>query len=234
MIKPISCIITDDEPYARKGLQTYVENTGFFDLKGQCEDAMELGSLLQQQPVDLLFLDIQMPHITGVDFLRSLAKPPKVIFTTAFREYALEGFELDVLDYLLKPISHERFMKAAHKARDFFELKTDTAQPTYLFVKADGKLEKIVFDEVLYVEGMENYVVIYTTDKKILTHSKLKALAQKLPAKQFLQTHKSYLVAVDKVGSIDGNILHIGNHRVPVSRQLRDTVLTAIINGNKR
>lgn len=118
MRNKISCIITDDEPYARKGLQGYIEKISFLDLKGSCEDALQLGTLLTEQPVDLLFLDIQMPHITGTDFLRTFANPPKVIFTTTFEQYAIQGFELDVLDYLLKPISFERFFKAAYKAKD--------------------------------------------------------------------------------------------------------------------
>nr|WP_067054728.1 response regulator [Mucilaginibacter sp. L294] len=227
--KPITCIITDDEPYARKGLQAYVEKTDFFDLKGQCEDAMELGEMLKKQPVDLLFLDIQMPHITGVEFLRSLNNPPKVIFTTAFKEYAIEGFELDVLDYMLKPISQERFNKAAQKAKDYFDLKGTTTPPDYLFVKADGRLEKIVFNEVLFIEGMENYVIIHTTNKKVITHSTLKSLIEKLPKQAFLQTHKSYIVAINKVGAVEGNILYVGNQQVPISRQLRDYVLGRII-----
>jgi len=229
MNKPITCIITDDEPYARKGLQAYVEKTDFFDLKGQCEDAMELGEMLKQQPVDLLFLDIQMPHITGVEFLRSLKNPPKVIFTTAFKEYAIEGFELDVLDYMLKPISQERFNKAAQKAKDYFDLKGTTTPPDYLFVKADGRLEKIVFSEVLFIEGMENYMIIHTTNKKVITHSTLKSLIEKLPKQAFLQTHKSYIVGINKVGAVEGNILYVGNHQVPISRQLRDYVLGRII-----
>jgi len=223
-------MITDDEPYARKGLQGYLERVGFFDLKAQCEDAMQLGLALAQQPVDLLFLDIQMPYLTGVDFIRSLAKPPKVIFTTAFKEYAMEGFELDVLDYLLKPIPFDRFMKAANKARDYFSMQQGGNEPGYVFVKADGKLEKLVFEEVVFIEAMENYIVIHTADKKLITHSTLKAFADKLPKRRFLQTHKSFIVALNKVTSIDGNTLHLGNHRAAVSRQLREEVLQALIN----
>jgi two-component system LytT family response regulator len=229
MNKSISCIITDDEPYARKGLQTYVEKTSFLELKGMCEDAMELGEMLKQQPVDLLFLDIQMPHISGVEFLRQLANPPKVIFTTAFKEYAIDGFELDVLDYMLKPISHERFMKAAYKAKDYFDLKGNTNPPNYLFVKADGRLEKIVFEEVLFLEGMENYVIIHTAGKKVITHSTLKSLMEKLPKPAFLQTHKSYIIAVNKISAVEGNMLHVGDKQVPISRQLREQVLARII-----
>jgi DNA-binding LytR/AlgR family response regulator len=230
MSDKISCIITDDEPFARKGLQGYVEKIGFLDLKGVCEDALQLSNFLQQQPVDLLFLDIQMPHITGVEFLRAIRNPPKVIFTTAYEQYAIDGFELDVMDYLLKPISYERFLKAAWKAKDYFALKEQPAHSVpYLFLKANGKLEKITFDDILFIEGMENYVTIHLGNKKIITHITIKTLLEKLPVKQFIQTHKSYIVAVNKVDSIEGNILHVQNYQVPVGKSLRDIVLREII-----
>lgn len=229
----ISCIITDDEPFARKGLEGYVKKAGFFDLKAQCEDAMELGALLAQQPVDLLFLDIQMPHLTGVEFIRSLPNPPKVIFTTAFKEYATDGFDLDVLDYLLKPIPFERFMKAAFKAKDYFDLRNNGGTVDYIFVKSNGKLEKIVFDEVLFIKGMENYVEVYTPTRKIITHSTLRTFAEKLPPRKFMQTHKSYIVANNKITSIEGNMLHIGTFEAPISRQLKDQVMHTLINQSK-
>ncbi len=227
----ITCIITDDEPFARKGLQGYLEKIGFLDLKGVCEDAIQLSNVLQQQPVDLLFLDIQMPHITGIEFIRALPHPPKVIFTTAFEQYALQGFELDVIDYLLKPISYERFLKAAWKARDYFALREEKNIPAveYMFAKSNGKLEKINFDEILFIEGMENYAAIYFENKKLIIHTTIKALFEKLPANQFIQTHKSYIAAINKVESIEGNILHIQKHQVPVSKYLRDEVLRKIV-----
>ena len=227
----ITCIITDDEPFARKGLHGYVEKIGFLDLKGVCEDALQLSNVLQQQPVDLLFLDIQMPHITGIEFIRALSHPPKVIFTTAFEQYALQGFELDVIDYLLKPISYERFLKAAWKARDYFALREEKSNPAvpYMFAKSNGKLEKINFDEILFIEGMENYAAIHFENKKLIIHTTIKALFEKLPANQFIQTHKSYIAAINRVESIEGNILHIQKHQVPVSKYLRDEVLGKIV-----
>ena len=230
MSDKISCVITDDEPFARKGLQGYIEKIDFLDLKGICEDALQLSNLLQKQPVDLLFLDIQMPHITGVEFLRALRNPPKVIFTTAFAEYAIQGFELDVMDYLLKPISYDRFLKAAWKARDYFELrgKPENSVP-YIFLKSNGKLEKVVFEDILFIEGMENYIAIYLENKKIITHATIKSLLEKLPPKQFIQTHKSYVVAVDKINSIEGNTLHVQTYQVPVSKYLREEVLRKIV-----
>ena len=230
MSDKITCIITDDEPFARKGLQGYIEKIDFLELKGTCEDALQLSSLLQQQPVDLLFLDIQMPHITGVEFLRAFPNPPKVIFTTAFEHYAIQGFELDVMDYLLKPISYERFLKAAFKAREYFESKAQPANTApYIFLKANGKLEKITFDDILFIEGMENYVAIHLENRKIITHITIKSLLEKLPAKQFIQTHKSYIVAINKVDTIEGNTLHVQKQQVPVSKYLRDEVLGRIV-----
>lgn len=227
----ISCIITDDEPYARKGLQGYIEKINFLDLKATCEDAVQLSNFLQQQPVDLLFLDIQMPYITGIEFLTAMPNPPKVIFTTAYDQYAVQGFELDVLDYLLKPISFERFLKAAWKAKEYFDLREQTGDiASYLFVKADGKLERVTFSDILFIEGMENYVVIHLEGRKIITHTTLKSLLEKLPARQFLQTHKSYIVAVNRVDAVDGNILHIKKHQIPVSKQLRAMVIERIVN----
>jgi DNA-binding LytR/AlgR family response regulator len=230
MSNKVSCIITDDEPFARKGLQGYVEKIDFLDLKETCEDALHLSNILQQQPVDLLFLDIQMPYITGVEFLQAIRNPPKVILTTAYEQYAIQGFELDVLDYLLKPISYERFLKAAWKAKDYFSLKEQPGNTVpYLFVKANGRLEKITFEDILYIEGMENYVAIYLENRKIITHTTIKSLLEKLPAKQFIQSHKSYVVAIDKVNTIEGNTLHIQKHQVPVSKYLREEVLGRIV-----
>jgi len=195
---------------------------------------LQLGMLLAEQPVDLLFLDIQMPHITGTEFLKSLPDPPKVIFTTAYAEYAIQGFELDVLDYLLKPISFERFLKAAYKAKDYFDVrgKPNCTVP-YLFLKADGKLEKVLFEEILFIEGMENYVVVHMQDRKIITHSTIKAILEKLPAGNFIQTHKSFIVSLKKIESIAGNILHIKKNKVPVGRTWRENVMKVILHEAK-
>jgi DNA-binding LytR/AlgR family response regulator len=225
----ISCIVTDDEPVARKGLQGYIEKTGFLELVAVCEDAMQLNTVLKQQPADLLFLDIEMPYITGIEFLKNLANPPKVIFTTAYERYAIQGYELDVLDYLLKPISPDRFLKAVNKAYDYFQSKQGNEQ-AYFFVKTDNKLEKIQFDEILFIEAMENYVAIYTGDKKIITHSTLKAINEKLPGNRFIQPHKSYLVNINRIDAIEGNVLHVTKYEVPVSKYQKEEVLEKIIN----
>jgi DNA-binding LytR/AlgR family response regulator len=223
----ISCIITDDEPVARKGLRGYIEKIDFFELAGLCEDALQLNNMLKQQTVDLLFLDIEMPYISGIDFLKTAINPPKVIFTTAYEQYAMKGYEMDVLDYLLKPISFERFLKAANKAHDYF-LPKQTAAAQYMFVKADSKLEKVVFDEILFIEGMENYAGIYLPGKKIITHATLKSLQEKLPASKFIQPHKSYLVNINAISSIGGNILHVGTYQVPMSKYQKEEVMAKL------
>lgn len=227
----IKCIITDDEPFARKGLQGYIQQIGFLDLKGTCENALELNTLIKQEPVDLLFLDIEMPYMTGIDFLKNLPSPPRVIFTTAYEKYALQGFDLEVLDYLLKPIPFDRFLRAANKAFDYFR-QQQTAQPAedYIFVKADNKLEKIQFADILFAEALENYVAIYTKDKKIISHLTLKMLQEKLPAAAFVQPHKSYIAAIDKINSIEGNILHIGSFQVPISKYQKEEIMEKIVN----
>jgi len=226
----ITCIITDDEPVARKGLQGYVEKFGFFELINTCEDAVELNTILKQKQVDLLFLDIEMPYVNGIDFLKSLSNPPKVIFTTAYERYAIQGFDLDVLDYLLKPISFERFLKAANKAYDYFNQKQEKQEENYFFVKTDYKLEKIEFDDILFTEAMENYVAIYTSARKVITHSTLKAVQEKLPQKQFIQPHKSYIINLNKIDAIEGNTLHINKYQVPISKYQKEEVMEKIIN----
>lgn len=227
----IRCVITDDEPFARKGLQGYAAQIGFLELKGVCENAVELNSLIKEEAVDLIFLDIEMPYITGVEFLKSLSNPPKVIFTTAYEKYALQGFELEVLDYLLKPISFDRFLRAANKAFDYFQSQRPVpAAEDYIFVKADNKLEKINFSDIIFIEALENYVAIYTKDKKIITHLTLKMVQEKLPAQVFIQPHKSFLIAIDKISSIEGNILHAGGFQVPVSKYQKEEVMEKIVN----
>ncbi|MHA4811357.1 LytR/AlgR family response regulator transcription factor [Flavitalea flava] len=229
----IKCVITDDEPFARKGLQGYVEQIDFLDLIGVCENALELNSLLKKEKVDLLFLDIEMPYVTGIDFLKNISNPPRVIFTTAYEKYAVQGFDLEVLDYLLKPISFERFLKAANKAFDFFKLQqVPERSQDHIFVKAENKLEKIQFADILFIEALENYVAIYTQDKKIITHLTLRMLQEKLPVSSFLQPHKSYLAAIDKINSIEGNILHILQYQVPISKYQKEEVMEKIVNRN--
>ena len=225
----ITCSITDDEPMARKGLQRYIEKIDFLELVGVCEDALQLNSILQTKKVDLLFLDIEMPYLSGIEFLKNLANPPKVIFTTAYENFALQGFELDVLDYLLKPISFERFLKASNKAADYFNAKGQSDK--YLFVKVDKRLEKIVFNDILFVEALQNYISIQTSTKKLLVHTTLKSIEEKLPA-FFIQPHKSFLINVNSVGAIEGNMLQLGSFKVPISKYQKEMVMEKVIKKN--
>jgi DNA-binding LytR/AlgR family response regulator len=232
----ISCVIIDDEPLAREGIATYVREVDFLHLVKTCENPVELTKLLGEQHVDLIFLDIQMPKMNGIDFLKIVQKPPMVIITTAFPSYALEGFQLNVLDYLLKPITFERFFQAANKAKDYHQLVTKhahtdkTGQGTdYFFIKCGSKYEKIMFDDILYIEGMQNYVTIYTQKGKYLTLLNLKNLEQNLDNTAFIRVHKSYIVAINKIEGIESNEIFIQSHRIPVSRNFSEQVLQQVV-----
>ncbi|NSL88986.1 response regulator transcription factor [Chitinophaga sp. Mgbs1] len=224
----ITCIITDDEPVARKGLAGYVEKIDFLELTGVCEDALSLNNLLRSKPADLLFLDIEMPYISGVELLQSLASPPKVIFTTAYEQYAIKGFELAAIDYLLKPVSFDRFLKSANRARDILQPLAGR-EDRFIFVKSAEKLVKIPLDDILYLEAMENYVHIYTTSGRHTTHTTLKSVIENINGPEFVQTHKSFVVNATRITSIDGNIIEIGKAAVPVSRGMKDFVMNRII-----
>ncbi|HXO78077.1 MAG TPA: LytTR family DNA-binding domain-containing protein [Puia sp.] len=237
----LNCVIVDDEPLAREGLADYVKEIDFLQLAGVCINPVELGKLLGSQKIDLMFLDIQMPKMNGIDFLRILPNPPMVIITTAFSEYALDGFQLNVLDYLLKPITFDRFFKAVVRARDYHLLTTKpaSADPTslqrgedFVFIKCSNKFEKIHFADILYIEALQNYVAIYTTRGKFLTLLYLKNIEQNLDNKAFIRVHKSYIVPIARIDSIDGNEIRIAEHRVPVSRNYRELVIRQVVKNN--
>lgn len=225
----IKCIITDDEPVAREGLQSYVEKVDFLALTGVCEDAIQLNTLLKTEQPDLLFLDIEMPYLSGLDLLATLSNPPKVIITSAYEQYALKGYELDVTDYLLKPISFERFLKAVNKVHDLLQKETAPAAEGFLFVKSDKQMKKVFLKDILFIEGLENYICIYTPSDKILVHSTMKNIYNSLPESDFIQTHRSFIVNIHHVSLIEGNILNIAGHEIPVARNYRETVFTRII-----
>ncbi len=235
MSRKIQTIIVEDEPLAREGLLNYIKDVDFLEIKTLCEDALEANRVLASESVDLMFLDIQMPKITGIDFLKSLKSPPMVIMTTAYPNFALQGYELDVLDYLVKPFPFDRFLKAANKARDYFELKNNAtgqesgAKEDYFFVKCDYRYEKIHFSDVLYVEGMENYVVIQTAAQKYVTLLRMKNLEEILPISAFMRIHKSYIASIKKISSIDGNEIIINGKRLPVSREKKAEIMEKVI-----
>jgi DNA-binding LytR/AlgR family response regulator len=230
----LRCVIIDDEPIARKGLKEYMQDASFLQLVGEFDNPLKAADLLMQEKIDLLFLDIQMPKMTGMEFLKTLSQPPMVIFTTAYPQYAVEGFEWNAIDYLLKPFSFERFWKAVSKARTMQEAITQPAvaapgEPDYFFIKSDNKLIKIVYDDILFVEALQNYVAVYTTSRKYITYLTFHSIENHLPAGRFIRTHKSYIVAANKVESIEGNEITIGTYHIPISRTERETVLQQLI-----
>ena len=232
----LNCLIVDDEPMARKVLEEYIEDIGFLQLVGKAENPVKAALLLNSHKVDLLFLDINMPRMTGIDFLRTTVNLPMTIMTTAYTEYAIEGFELDVIDYLVKPFSAERFLKACIKAKEFFELKNQPlgdidANPLndYFFVKCNGKIEKVFYSELLYVEAMLNYVVLHTENKKMIVYLTMKSIEEQLPGTIFLKIHKSTIVNITRIKSIEGNEIDLGNARVHISQNLHDQVMKGIL-----
>jgi DNA-binding LytR/AlgR family response regulator len=229
----INCIIIDDEPLARKGMKEYIADVDFLRLAGEFDNPLKAADMISRGEVQLLFLDIQMPRITGLDFFKTLASPPPVIFTTAYPQYALEGFEVNALDYLVKPISFSRFLAATLKAKEYYEIREkNTGSGTasdYFFIKADNKLVKILFDDVLYVEALQNYVTIHTAGKKYMTYLTFKAVEDYLPADNFLKVHKSYIVAASKIDSIEGNDIRIGQQHIPISRNQKEEVMEKLL-----
>jgi DNA-binding LytR/AlgR family response regulator len=233
----IRCIIIDDEPLARKGLKEYINDIEFLQLTGEFDNPIKAMEMIGQGEVQLIFLDIQMPKLTGIDFFKTMANAPPVIFSTAYPQFALEGFELNALDYLVKPVSFERFFKAALKAREYHELREKnlnepTNQPAgYFFIKAENKLVKIHYRDILFVEALQNYVVIHTREKKFITYLTFRSIEEYLPSDQFIKTHKSYIVSAEKIESIEGNLMRLGNHEIPISRNLKEEVLEKLLNG---
>ena len=239
----IKVIIIDDEPLALDVLETYISKMPDMDLVAKCGNALEANEALKKHDVDLMFLDIQMPQLTGIDFLKTLSNPPLVIFTTAYANYALEGFELNAVDYLLKPISLERFMKAGNKAIEQITLQrrdngatSNGEEADFIFVKADKKMVKIRYDEILYIEGLKDYVIIRTNEGRVITLQTMKSLESKLPGNLFKRIHRSYILNTTKIQSVEGNMVEIiekGKPKhLPVGKNYRDHVQD-IINKNK-
>jgi DNA-binding LytR/AlgR family response regulator len=233
----INCIVIDDEPLARKGLKEYIADVDFLNLIGEFDSPLKAADLISRGEVQLLFLDIQMPKITGLDFFKTLQNPPPVIFTTAYPQYALDGFEMNALDYLVKPVSFDRFLKAAFRSKEFYEVReknhAGTSGPAadYFFIKADNKLVKLMYDDILFAEALQNYVVIHTKDKKYMTYLTFKSVEDYLPSDKFIKTHKSFIVSAAKIESIEGNDIRIGTHHILISRNLKDEVMEKLLKG---
>lgn len=230
----LKCIIIDDEPIARKIIEEFVGDIDFLELVGQAENPAKAITLLSNNVVDLIFLDINMPVINGINFLKSSKNTASIIMTTAYAEHAVEAFSLDVLDYLVKPIPFERFLKACNKARDVYETKKQIAQPAqnaddHFFIKCDTQIEKVMYIDLLYAEAMMNYVLLYTTTRKMIVYITLKSLEEQLPANQFIKVHKSFIVNRGKIKSIEGNMINIGTEKITISQNLREKVLNEIL-----
>ncbi len=243
----MNVIIVDDEPLAQDVLETYIERIPDLDLVAKCSNAFEANEALKNHDIDLMFLDIQMPQLTGMDFLRTLPDPPLVVFTTAYSEYAIEGFELDALDYLLKPIAFDRFAKAVNRAKEQLDLQTsapatdtvaeiDHTEEDFIFVKADKKLIKVNFADVLYIEGLKDYVIIRLENSRIITLQTMKSLEKKLPEKIFKRIHRSYIINIDRVEAVMGNMIEItekgAKKHLPIGKNYRSE-LQDLVNKNR-
>jgi hypothetical protein len=234
MSTKLRVLIVDDEPLAQEVIERYLQNINELELVGKCSNALEAFEVLHNEHIDLMFLDISMPVISGIDFLRSLRMAPAVIITTAYPDFALQGYELDVIDYLVKPISLERFMKAVNKVIDRIKkpapviVESKQIKADYMFVKCDQKLIKIRFNDIDYIEGMKDYVKIFTTDRMIVTLHTMKFFENNLPSHIFIRIHKSYIVNVDAIKTISGNELEINQTRIPIGNSFKDNVLKHI------
>ena len=231
----LNCLIVDDEPIARRLLQEYIEEIDFLALVGTAENPLKAAGMIGNLQVDLIFLDINMPKMTGMEFLRSFPNMPMVIMTTAYGQYALEGFEMAVIDYLVKPFSLERFLKAAQKALELKRLKQNAIahepEPDYFYVKCNNRLERVNYHELLYIEAMANYITLYTLTGKLVVYLTIKGILEKLPGQKFIRVHKSVIVNLDHISSIEGNMLHIGNGKVTIGQSFNDEVMQKLLNG---
>ena len=235
----VRTIIVDDEPLALDVLETYIEQIPELFLIKRCLNAFEANEALKDHSIDLMFLDIQMPQLTGTKFVKTLQNPPLIIFTTAYPNYALEGFELDAVDYLLKPISLERFMKAVNKALEFIKVRASQDKKTdsdFIFVKADKKFVKVKYKNILYIEGLKDYVIIKMEVGRVITLQTMKSLEERLPPDKFMRIHRSYIIGLDRINAVIGNMVEIMDSgkpkHIPVGKNYRDDLLE-IIDQNK-
>ena len=234
----LKALIVDDEPVARKVIREYIEDIDYLELAGMAENPLKADILMNEQPVDLLFLDINMPKLSGIEFLRANSRrlrQPMTIITTAYAEYALDGFELEVTDYLVKPFSFERFLKACNKVRDYYTLTQKQSPPgkeekrDHFFVKCDNRLEKILYDELVYVEARLNYIVLHTSTRPLMVYLTLKSIMGQLPADQFLKVHKSFIINTRHIKSIQGNTIDLGTAEVIISQNYYDQSIKEIL-----
>jgi len=223
----INCLIIDDEPLAQNVLKKFIADCPLVELCGVYNNAVEATVFLQSNNVDLLFLDINMPKISGLSFFKSLVKPPLVVFTTAYPEYALEGFEVDAVDYMVKPFSFERFLKAVNKVHEklnVVQLKNRINEGSIL-LKSDKKVYNVHFDNILYIQAIGDYVKVVTTEKNLLVHSTIKSMVDQLPIDEFIRIHKSYIISIKKLEYIEGNQVKIAKENLPIGQNFKDELL---------
>ena len=231
--KNIRCLVADDEPPAREILQRYISNMPDLELVKECSNAMQVLSFLQLEEVDLIFLDINMPQLKGIELLKILKNPPKIILTTAYAEYALEGYELDVVDYLLKPIQFERFVKAVHKAvhlsghgiNQSSATENETKQDPFVYFRADRKMVKVMLGDIFYIESMKDYVKIFTTEGVLITKQSMTSVEAMLPENHFIRTHRSFIVSVPKIKSFTHELIEVEKTEIPIGKLFRNSVM---------
>ncbi|MEI9943716.1 MAG: LytTR family DNA-binding domain-containing protein [Chitinophagaceae bacterium] len=236
-ITTIKCLIVDDEPPAREIIRRYIKQVPTLELMGECENAIQAFTFLHQQQVDLMFLDIRMPQLNGNDFLKTLKNPPKVIFTTAYSEYALEGYELDVIDYLMKPIPFDRFLKAVNKAYHQVAFKPDSdaaidkkKNDSFVYFRADRKMVKVMLEDILYIESMKDYIKIVTENGTIITKQSISSVEAMLPEKEFIRTHRSFIVSALHIKSFTSELIEIHDTEIPIGKLFRNEVMKTISN----
>lgn len=228
------CVIIEDEPLAQNVLKKYIEDHPLLELAAICADALEAQTVLSQQIIQLLFLDINLPKLSGINFIKTLIHPPLVIFTTAYPEFAVEGFELDAADYLLKPFSFERFLKAVNKAMEKLNLSATTSQnsrqssPTSIFLKADKKIHKVDLSAILYIEAVGDYMKVVTDSGQLIVNETMKKIQEELPVSHFIRVHKSFIISRNKIRFIEGNYIQVGDKSIPIGATYRSEVLANI------
>jgi len=231
---PINCLIVDDEPLAIEILQSYVDRIDSIHLVDTCTNALKAFDIVKKQPIDLIFLDIQMPGLTGIEFLKALKPAPQVIFTTAYRDYAVESYELNVVDYLVKPIAFDRFMMAVNKVVEDLPVPVSASEPStddspYLFLKSDRKMVKVYLKDITYIEGLKDYVRVKTADgKEIVSLQKISYLEEKLPSDCFLRIHKSYLVSKKRIDAFSASQVEIGEASIPIGRSYKQEIMQVL------
>jgi len=229
------CLIVDDEPLAIEVLASHLEKMEFFELTDTCQNAIQAFDILTKKKIDLVFLDIQMPGMKGTDFIKNLKNPPKIILTTAYREYALEGYELDVVDYILKPISFERFFKAVNKYMQLnvneiiiHRSEKDNAGESYIYVRVNKKINKVMLSDILYIESLKDYITIYTKTRRVTAKHTISSFEEKLPESEFIRIHRSFVISLKHITGFTANSIEIGDKELPIGRNFRQMVFKAL------